>query len=204
MSSDYLWVHVQRYGRTWVLAIDGDLDGFTVGQLAEDVARAMDKVPGQVVVELSGLQFIDCSGARALAAVIGTIPAWQLTEVQGCTPLVRRVLELLGLDLMRSSAVDGKRPEPSGRPGWRPGPLASGSPVRELMEHAEAVNAAIRETLLQTSAVTARLAATYDEIAASRKRQANPGNADLLLDLGTTARDLSRRCRLAAHAGREA
>jgi anti-anti-sigma factor len=85
-----------------VLAVRGELDlGSSVmfTEFTEGVVAVMTPQPRRVVVDLSGLRFIDCSGARALAAVTSS-PLGQCPVVmRSVRPAVHRVLELMGLDL---------------------------------------------------------------------------------------------------------
>jgi anti-anti-sigma factor len=79
-----------------VLRVSGELDLATAGEFAEAADRALRAVPGSVVVNLSGLTFIDLRGARTLAAVIRTVPAGRQVVVCSCPPYVRLLLDALG------------------------------------------------------------------------------------------------------------
>ena len=56
----------ERNGSTVVLTLRGDLEMQTVVQLRRALAEALDKASGAVVVDLSGVVFIDSTGLAAL------------------------------------------------------------------------------------------------------------------------------------------
>lgn len=99
MGDDYLWAWTERHGRVTVLKLRGELDVVTAAGFAAEAASELRQAPGPVAVDLSFLDFIDCSGARALAAVIASVQPWRLAEVCGIQPTVGRVLDLMGMDL---------------------------------------------------------------------------------------------------------
>jgi anti-sigma B factor antagonist len=80
-----------------VLAIAGELDMATVGQFATDVREQMGR--GRVLLDLSGLSFMDSAGMRALDGVLrdaeregGTLMIG--SEMQDA---VKRLLDLTGI-----------------------------------------------------------------------------------------------------------
>ena len=100
MSADYLQVISERRGGVCVLTVCGELDFQVCGVFAEQAARAAGELCGPVRMDLSGLVFVDCCGARTLAMVTGDILASRpLIICPGPPPHVRRVLDLLGLGL---------------------------------------------------------------------------------------------------------
>lgn len=58
------------------------------------------------MLDLSGLAFLDCRGARALAEAARAVPVDSPVIVRSVCPRVRRVLDLLGLDLERRGGQD--------------------------------------------------------------------------------------------------
>ena len=80
-----------------MLRIAGDLDAGMADALTEHAKAAVQAIPGAVLVDLSGLGFIDVPGAHALAVVIQDLAATRTTAVRSCPPNVRRTLVLLGL-----------------------------------------------------------------------------------------------------------
>jgi anti-anti-sigma factor len=99
VGDDYLWVWADRSGRVTVLKVKGELDASNVTRFAAAAARELRQTAGPVAVDLSFLDFLDCAGARSLAAVVRTVPLWRLTGVRGIRPSLARLLELTGTDL---------------------------------------------------------------------------------------------------------
>ena len=81
-----------------VLTLRGELDLATVSLLGEELDRAT-RGTGAVVIDLSGLRFIDSSGLHVLVGAERELGAsgGQLVLVRG-PRAVRRVFELTGLD----------------------------------------------------------------------------------------------------------
>ena len=63
-----LTVTVMRKGRVCILAVGGELDVATAPTLTRHAAAALRQPTERLIIDLSGLTFIDCSGVRALAA----------------------------------------------------------------------------------------------------------------------------------------
>lgn len=78
-----------------VVTISGELDIANVDDLERAVAPVIERSPERLVLELTDLRFAD-SSAIALwvrwAASVGSI------ELRHCSPLLRRVIESMGLD----------------------------------------------------------------------------------------------------------
>lgn len=96
MKAPPLKVRVRRNGRLCVLRVSGELDIATAASFAAQAAEALRIPPGQFVLDLSGLEFVDVRGARALAAVTCAVPAGCPVLVRSANSRVRRVLDLLG------------------------------------------------------------------------------------------------------------
>lgn len=79
-------VQGERRDRSSVLRITGELDAVMARALAERADAAMRMLPLPVLVDLSGLTFLDAHGARALAAVIQRLTPGRLTGVPPCPP----------------------------------------------------------------------------------------------------------------------
>lgn len=182
MSGDYLWVWTERRDQVTVLKLRGELDVVTAPRFAVEATRKLRQAPGLVEVDLSFLDFLDCTGGRTLAEVIGGIQPWRLTGVCRVQPAAARLLELIGLDLPALPPSAGSSLSPRGR---------------ELLAQARLTRAQSREAALQTSTVMARLANTYAGLAGgrhSRVRQEQVRAAQMQR-LSDTARDLSVRYR---------
>jgi anti-anti-sigma factor len=106
VSADTVQVEaVRRYG-VWLLRISGELDSESADSFTERVDAAVQGLTGSVLVDLSGLTFIDAGGARCLNAVLQTLPDGCLAAVRSCPRRVRRILDILGLSL-DGQAVSG-------------------------------------------------------------------------------------------------
>jgi anti-sigma B factor antagonist len=103
-----LKVEVKREGRVCRLSVGGELDIATAPVLAALAAPAVRGPAERLVVDLSGLEFIDCCGVRALAAVTRAAPPGCPVVVRGATGLVRRVLDIVAIRLDRhgQEAID--------------------------------------------------------------------------------------------------
>jgi anti-anti-sigma factor len=114
-----LAVKVVRDGRICVLTLSGDLDILAVPRFLMHAAQAVDERTERFVLNLAGLTFLDCSGARALAALTNLLPSGCPVIIRSLSPAARRILDLLNLDL---------RQEPSA------GPEHHDTPVRSAQE----------------------------------------------------------------------
>jgi len=117
-------VRVAYAGRVCVLSVSGELDLICADSFAERARRLVDGQAERLVLDLSGLIFADCAGARRLADVTGMVPDDCPVIVRSARPVVLRVLELMGLDLESArSRADRGRPQRPGadRPRAAPG-----------------------------------------------------------------------------------
>ena len=101
MDNGLVSLTVERDGPVRVITVSGELDLIAVPGFVERAARAAAGTSEWLVLDLSGLRFIDCCGARALAAMTRAVPAGCPVMAHSARPIVRRVLDLLGLDLQR-------------------------------------------------------------------------------------------------------
>ena len=98
-----------------MLKVSGELDLCTAAVFAERARLVADAQPERLVLDLSDLVFADCCGARALAAAVRAVPAGCPVIVRSVHPRVRRLLDLLGLDLeCRSAASTAPMRSPRG------------------------------------------------------------------------------------------
>src|SRR5205814_10287727 len=101
----HLSIDVRRGAGTCVLVLRGELDRFAV-PLLEGMMEAADDRADRLVLDLAGLTFMDCHGARAIAqAVLRAGPACPVI-VRSLSPAARRTFRLLGLELQHR-ARDG-------------------------------------------------------------------------------------------------
>jgi anti-anti-sigma factor len=145
-----------------VLQIAGELDAIAADAFAERADAAVRPLPGPVLVDLSGLTFIDACGARVLDAVIRTLPGGRPASVRACPRRVRRVLDMLGLPL-------DSRPAGS-PPVRRPGTPALVDEVRRARLHAGEAKLDASGTLAELADTRIRLASTIERAGLIREQ----------------------------------
>ncbi|HEY0719260.1 MAG TPA: hypothetical protein VGD68_16730, partial [Streptosporangiaceae bacterium] len=136
-------------------------------------------------------------GARALAGALRTAPG--LAGVHGCSPVMRRFLEVAGYDLPR-------RPAPVRPVPVRAGPVTvADAPSRgeALVAMARATELNARQSAADASELMSRLAATYVDLALNSRYRVPRRSDDRgrLLALSGRALDLSRRYQRHAASG---
>jgi anti-sigma B factor antagonist len=98
VSKPPLTVTVKREGHICVVSVSGELDIAT----APDLAGQAAVLPGgmeRLIVDLSGLEFIDCRGVQVLVSLTRAAPPGCPVVVRGATGRVRRVLDILAVSL---------------------------------------------------------------------------------------------------------
>ncbi len=81
-------------GRDLTVTISGELDITNVDALDSAVRSALDRHPGRLVIELSGLRFADSS---AIALWVRWSTAVHEIELRDVSPILRRVIDSMGL-----------------------------------------------------------------------------------------------------------
>jgi anti-anti-sigma factor len=99
-SVPQLDVTIEQQGQVCVLSISGELDIATAPILGGQ-AVTLHGLAGRLIVDLSGLEFIDCTGAQALAALTSAAPPGCPVLVRGLTRRVRQLFDILALRLER-------------------------------------------------------------------------------------------------------
>jgi anti-anti-sigma factor len=94
-----------------VVAISGELDIATAAEAAVLAAPAVALPAQRLVLDLSGLRFIDGRGARMLAELTAAADPGTAVIVRSAGRQVRQVLHLLGVDLERRGSIPGGRSE---------------------------------------------------------------------------------------------
>lgn len=181
VKAGYLKVETAHDGLVCVLAVAGELDLVTVADLAESAALALKTPAERFVLDLSRLSFTDCAGGRALAAITRTVPAGCPVIVRPVSPAVRRVLDLMGVNLESRGMVRGNQAARL---------MLESQRIRSLAQHALAES----RTLAQT------LAATEDRVADTLTRLADrrPHRAARLAALSHAARTQAAQFRARA------
>lgn len=191
MDAGHIEVSSRTRGLGCVIQVSGELTLVTEREFAAVVSEALAASRGPVLFDVSGVDFVDCRGARALAKAVRGVPPPREAGLDGCSLTMRRILGTIGFDVPRRPEMAGValvRLQPHTRPG---------TPSREeaLAAITRAAESTARQSALYTSDVLSRLAATYSELALNSRYRTQHKSADRgrLLELSGRARDLSRR-----------
>lgn len=96
----HLAIVTEHDGQRSVLRLQGELDASNRDHLRSAISSALENHPPLLLVELSGLGFMDCAGLSVLV--------WAHKRLAGCghqlvitgaEPVVQRLLHLTGLDM---------------------------------------------------------------------------------------------------------
>ena len=99
MSGSEFEVSEARDGDRVVLAVSGEIDLGTVGELRDALVRAGESGAPEVLVDLSDVDFMDSTGLSALVIAHRSMGADARWLVIICPPgPARRALEVSGLD----------------------------------------------------------------------------------------------------------
>ncbi len=80
------------------VVLSGELDLATAGQVEEELEEVLERSPARLVIDLSGLEFMDAAGLRALLGVERrAAEAGRRIEVIAGEGEPRRLLELCGV-----------------------------------------------------------------------------------------------------------
>jgi anti-anti-sigma factor len=93
-----LEVDVDLTSGTLTLLIRGELDAISTTSLEALLTQILGRPPLRLVFDLGEVGFIDCAAARVIVGTGGMLPRGQRPVIRHPGPLVRRVLELTGLD----------------------------------------------------------------------------------------------------------
>jgi anti-anti-sigma factor len=85
---------VQDENGTPVVYLSGELDLTSAGQLSTAIDAALASHPDRLVLDASGLSFMDSSGIVLLVSATQRV---QEVQVRDPSPIVRRLIELTGL-----------------------------------------------------------------------------------------------------------
>lgn len=126
MDAYALTVKTVRDGPVCTLILRGDLDLLDTGRFLEQAALAADDQTGWLGFDLAGVVFLDCAGVRALRIATRCTPVGGPVITGSLSPMPRRIVELLGLDLANP-------PELSPSHGLRDGPRDSRTAQQDLI-----------------------------------------------------------------------
>jgi anti-sigma B factor antagonist len=94
----WLTIDVEITDGAALIRLRGDLDITTGAAFSEHLAEIMQKRPERLIFDLAGVGIVDCAGARLLLSMAESLPDGQRPVIRSAGPLVRRVLEITGLD----------------------------------------------------------------------------------------------------------
>ena len=126
MDAHALTIKTVRDGPACTLILHGDLDLLETGRFLEQAALAADDQTGRLGFDLAGVLFLDCAGVRALRIATRFAPGGCPVIIGSLSPMPRRIVELLGLDLANP-------PELSPSHGLRDGPRDSRTTQQDLV-----------------------------------------------------------------------
>ena len=78
--------------------LGGDLDLQSRDFLAHHIAQVAAREPQRIVFDMARVRFVDCEAARVLAGTREFLPHDTIPVIRHPRPIVRRILELTGLD----------------------------------------------------------------------------------------------------------
>lgn len=91
------WVLTEHEGSRCILSLYGELDVASAPVLEKKLKRLQWAGAEAIVVDLSGLDFVDSSGLHVLSRAFGRTPEGRLSLLRG-SRTVHRVFELTGMD----------------------------------------------------------------------------------------------------------
>ena len=91
-------IHLSTEGGSTVLAVDGEVDAATVDQFRQALLEAQHS--RRVVVDLSGVTFMDSTGINALVGAHHRMSQDGELRLVGLRSNVQRVFEITGLDVV--------------------------------------------------------------------------------------------------------
>jgi anti-anti-sigma factor len=94
------------------VTVRGDLDAATAPRLAEILTLALDKQPATLVLDLPGVDFLACAAAGVIAAAARALPAGHQVILRSPARIVRRLLQLTGLQEIVAIQDGASQPDP--------------------------------------------------------------------------------------------
>jgi anti-anti-sigma factor len=111
VSGSIIRVQEERLDSTLVLALDGEFDASSVGEVAVKLRRLVENQTKKLVVDLGDVTYLDSAGINLVFAIGGELSARQqqlhLVVVPGSP--IERTLEIVGVD--RAFPVHATRDE---------------------------------------------------------------------------------------------
>ena len=110
-ASAHLTITIHHCGPRSVLRLQGELDASTEDQMRTAIGNALDHSPELLVVDLSALGFMDCSGLSVLVRAHQRLAEQgRQLLITGAQPVVQRLIRVTGLDTYLQFSTPGRRP----------------------------------------------------------------------------------------------
>ena len=77
-----------------VIRVEGELDLSSVESVRHAVTPVLEAEPARVVIDLSGLEFMDSSGIALMLTIANRVPT---VELRNPSDIIRQVIEITGL-----------------------------------------------------------------------------------------------------------
>jgi anti-sigma B factor antagonist len=99
-SAPHLMIIAEHHPRRPVLRLQGELDLSNRGLFQDVIGGILEQRPQMLVLDLSGLAFMDCSSLSVLVSAHRHLAEEQHSLfVTGARPIVGRLIALVGLDV---------------------------------------------------------------------------------------------------------
>jgi anti-anti-sigma factor len=119
-SFPYLDITAEHDGPRHVLRLQGELDICNKDCLRRAIGSALEHHPSTLVLDLSALGFMDCSGLSVLVWAHKLLAGQQRQLlITGSQPIVRRLICLMGLDTylhLSAQEIEQATPDQSSMP----------------------------------------------------------------------------------------
>jgi len=83
-----------------VVHVRGEIDLDTAAEMADALAIVVARRPPELVLDLTEVSFMDCSGVGIIVRTRSHLPDGARLVLRGLQPLVRRVLGILHVDAL--------------------------------------------------------------------------------------------------------
>jgi anti-anti-sigma factor len=104
--SSRVLVGVRWQGGQATVWVHGEIDFFSASDLSARLGEVIEVArPRRLIVDLAGVPFLDCAGARAVAGARAALPECCPVVIRSLRPSPRRVFEITGL--WHGCVVDG-------------------------------------------------------------------------------------------------
>lgn len=85
---------------TATIILSGDLDLGNQRELARHLAQVLEYEPQRLTFKMARVSFVDCASARLIVGTGRSLPEGTWPVIADAQPIVRRVLQITGLDAL--------------------------------------------------------------------------------------------------------